>query len=97
MPLIAEEYTKCTEAIHEIKTLLMAHPDTAYSLYEIEESLIGPGMNCEKRLDFFIAALTLHAPLPVTKKEDRAPADRRCPVIPVAGTRQPVSRRFLPA
>ncbi len=63
MPLTAEEYNKGTEGINEIVALLMAHPDTAYSLHEIEEALIGPGMNRIKHLDVFIADLTLLAPL----------------------------------
>jgi hypothetical protein len=69
MPLTAEEFNKGTEGINEIEALLRAHPDTAYSLHEIEEALIGPGMNRTKHLDVFIANLTLLAPLLFTEKK----------------------------
>jgi hypothetical protein len=69
MPLTAEEFNNGIEGITEIEALLRAHPDTAYSLHEIEEALIGPGMNRTKHLDVFIANLTLLAPLLFTEKK----------------------------
>jgi hypothetical protein len=69
MPLTTDGYNKGTEGINEIEALLRAHPDTAYSLHEIEEALIGPGMNRTKHLDVFIANLTLLAPLLFTEKK----------------------------
>jgi hypothetical protein len=69
MPLTSDEYNKGTEGINEIEALLRAHPDTAYSLHEIEKALIGPGMNRTKHLDVFIADLTLLAPLLFKEKK----------------------------
>jgi hypothetical protein len=69
MPLSADEFKKGTEGINGIEALLKGHPDTAYSLHEIEEVLIGPGMNRTKHLDVFIADLTLLTPLLFKEKK----------------------------
>ncbi len=63
MPLSTNEFEKGTCGTNAIESLLMAHPGMAYSLHEIEEALIGPGMNRTKHLDVFIAYLTLLGPL----------------------------------
>ena len=54
---------------NEIEHLLKEHPGVAYSLHEIEEALIGPGMNRTKHLDVFIANLTLLAPILFEEKK----------------------------
>jgi len=69
MPLLPDEFRKGTTGPNGIETLLREHPDMAYSLHEIEEALIGPGMNRTKHLDLFIADLTLLAPLLFTEKQ----------------------------
>jgi hypothetical protein len=69
MPLSADEFEKGTTGTNGIEALLRAHPGTAYSLHEIEEALIGPGMNRTKHLDVFIAELTLLAPLLFQEKK----------------------------
>jgi hypothetical protein len=69
MPLSTDEFKKGTEGINWIESLLREHPDTAYSLHEIEEALIGPGMNRTKHLDVFIADLTLLTPLLFKEKK----------------------------
>ena len=48
MPLSSDEFEKGTAGTNGIETLLRAHPGMAYSLHEIEEALIGPGMNLYK-------------------------------------------------
>jgi len=69
MPLSVAEFEKGESGTNEIEALLRKHPDTAYSLHEIEEALIGPGMNRTKHLDLFIAALTLLGPLLFEEKK----------------------------
>ncbi len=69
MPLSSDEFEKGTAGTNGIETLLRAHPGMAYSLHEIEEALIGPGMNRTKHLDVFIADLTLLAPLLFQEKK----------------------------
>jgi hypothetical protein len=69
MALSTDEFNKGTEGGNGIESLLKAHPDTAYSLHEIEEALIGPGMNRTKHLDVFIADLTLLTPLLFKEKK----------------------------
>ena len=69
MTLSADEFNKGTEGGNGIESLLKAHPDTAYSLHEIEEALIGSGMNRTKHLDVFIADLTLLTPLLFKEKK----------------------------
>jgi hypothetical protein len=69
MPLSADEFGKGTAGPNGIESLLKAHPGTAYSLHEIEEALIGPGMNRTKHLDVFIADLALLAPLLFKEKK----------------------------
>jgi hypothetical protein len=69
MPLSAAEFEKGEPGTNMIEALLRAHPDMAYSLHEIEEALIGPGMNRVKHLDLFIADLSLLAPLLFEEKK----------------------------
>jgi hypothetical protein len=69
MPLSADEFMKGLQETNRIASLLKSHPETAYSLHEIEEALIGPGMNRTRHLDVFIAELTLLAPLLFTEKK----------------------------
>jgi hypothetical protein len=69
MPLSAADFEKGTAGTNGIEALLRANPGMAYSLHEIEEVLIGPGMNRTKHLDVFIADLTLLAPLLFKEKK----------------------------
>jgi len=69
MPIPAETFMNGTTGTNRIETLLRANPGTAYSLHEIEEELIGPGMNRVKHLDIFIADLTLLTPLIGAEKQ----------------------------
>ena len=69
MPLSADEFSKGTEGINGIEALLKGHPDTAYSLHEIEEALIESGMNRTKHLDVFIADLKLLTPFLFKEKK----------------------------
>ncbi|MFZ0006452.1 MAG: hypothetical protein WCC86_09745 [Methanoregula sp.] len=69
MSLSADEFEKGAAGTNEIENLLKQHPGVAYSLHEIEEALIGPGMNRTKHLDVFIANLTLIAPLLFEEKK----------------------------
>ena len=68
MPITTDVFNQGTAGANEIENLLRAHPGTAYSLHEIEEELIGPGMNRTKHLDVFIAYLTLLGPQISDKK-----------------------------
>ena len=95
MPLSADEFGKGTAGPKGIESLLKAHPGMAYSLHEIEEALIGPGMNRTKHLDVFIADLTLLAPLLFTEKKIEYRVIDGVPYLPVAGISAIIPRLFF--
>jgi hypothetical protein len=63
MPISSDEFKQSVSGANEIERLLKENPDKAWSLHEIEEKLIGTGINRIKHLDAFIGNLILLAPL----------------------------------
>jgi hypothetical protein len=63
MTISRDEFRNGESGVNEIERLLREHPDTAWSLHDIEEAIIGREMNRRKHLDVFIADLALLTPL----------------------------------
>lgn len=62
MSVSAKEFSEGLESINEIERFLRAHPDTGYSLHEIEAAVIGEQIDRIRHLDLFIADLILLIP-----------------------------------
>jgi hypothetical protein len=62
MPVSAWEFSEGSGQINEIERFLRAHPDTGYSLHEIEAAIIGDPVDRTRHLDLFIADLLLLVP-----------------------------------
>lgn len=62
MSVSAQKFSEGAERINEIERFLRAHPDTGYSLHEIETAIIGEQIDRIRHLDLFIADLILLVP-----------------------------------
>lgn len=62
MPVSAWEFNEGSVRVNKIEQFLRAHPDTGYSLHEIEAAIIGDQIDRIRHLDLFIADLLLLIP-----------------------------------